>query len=76
MLSGELATVLTGRYLALEVYPLSFEEFLAFKGFELTGKLDLLMKKTELRGLFLEYLEYGGFPEVVLSSLKKEGDNA
>lgn len=56
MLSGELATKLTGRYVEISMYPLSFQEFLDFKMDNLTSDKEL----------FDEYLMYGGMP-VVLS---------
>lgn len=72
LLAGELATVLTGRHLDVSVFPLSFEEFLRFKNLEIQDKLDLVSKKIEVRRAFSEYFEFGGFPEVVLSSEKKQ----
>jgi hypothetical protein len=72
LLAGELATVLTGRHLDISVFPLSFKEFLQFKNIGIKDKLDIASKKTEIRGAFNEYFEYGGFPEVVLSSEKKQ----
>jgi predicted AAA+ superfamily ATPase len=71
LLSGELATLLTGRHLDVVVFPLSFREFLGFKGTEIKDQLDLVSKRIELRSCFPEYLEWGGFPEVVLSPEKK-----
>lgn len=56
LLSGELATYLTGRYIEIKMQPLTFKEFLDFK--EEGGS-------NEERFL-REYLEYGGFPSVVL----------
>ncbi|MEW6328765.1 MAG: ATP-binding protein [Candidatus Micrarchaeota archaeon] len=60
---------LRGRILAFELYPLSFKEFLKFKGI-------VIEKTTVGRGrvekAFLEYLKYGGFPEVAL--VKEEID--
>lgn len=65
LLSGELASVLTGRHLDVTVFPLSFEEFLSFKGF--SGKnVSESEREIMLRQLLNEYMEYGGFPEVVL----------
>jgi uncharacterized protein len=49
LLSKDMATLLTGRNLTYEIFPLSFKEYLEFS----KGDLD-------------EYLQYGGFPEVVL----------
>ncbi len=72
LLSGELATVLTGRHLDIVVFPLSFKEFLQFENLEIKSELDKVAKKTELNQLFNKYLEFGGFPEVVLSSEKKQ----
>ena len=51
MLSGDLATLLTGRYVEIRVLPLSLKEFLAVTGLE------------EERG-FAEYLRSGGLPYV------------
>lgn len=72
LLAGELATVLTGRHLDVSVFPLSFEEFLYFRGIGIENKLDLISKKIEVKQAFNEYFEFGGFPEVVLSSEKKQ----
>ncbi|MBM3199489.1 ATP-binding protein [Candidatus Woesearchaeota archaeon] len=55
---------LRGRIVQFEMYPLSFKEFLAFKGIKpekttaSTGALEKALK---------EYLRFGGFPEVVLT---------
>ena len=71
LMSGELATLLTGRHLDLIMFPLSFKEFLHFKGIEIKDKLDLISKKSEIKFILKEYMEFGGFPEVVLSNEKK-----
>ncbi|MBS3156717.1 ATP-binding protein [Candidatus Woesearchaeota archaeon] len=71
LMSGELATVLTGRHLDINVFPLSFKEFICFKGLEIKNKLDLVSKKLEIKKLLKEYLEFGGFPEIVLNEEKK-----
>lgn len=71
LMSGELATVLTGRHLDINVFPLSFEEFICFKGLEIKNKLDLVSKRLEIKKLLKEYIEFGGFPEVVLNKEKK-----
>ena len=55
LLSGELMTKLTGRYVEFEMFTLSFSEFLDMKGF--MGK-----EVGDARVEFDEYLRYGGFP--------------
>jgi len=65
---------MAGRKFIFEIYPLTFSEFLIFKGLsqkkivsfseKAVFKNNILHKK--LMPFYLEYLEYGGFPKVVL----------
>ncbi len=71
LLSAELATLLTGRNLTFFAYPLSFKEFLKFKGIPAVTELEILAKRVEIKRALDEYMEFGGFPEVVLSTEKK-----
>lgn len=74
---------LSGRKTIFELFPLDFEEFLVFKGFKADFN-NLLEEKTkqknlvyyeQKKGFFEEYLNYGGFPQVVLSSdVKRKTD--
>ncbi|MEK6845095.1 MAG: ATP-binding protein, partial [Nanoarchaeota archaeon] len=72
LLSGELATLLTGRHLDIFMFPLSFKEFLDFKGLNVKDKLELLRNKIKIKGFLGEYLGFGGFPEAILSKDKKQ----
>ena len=72
LLSSEYASSLTGRHLDIQVYPLSFKEFLLFKGIEVKDGLDLISKKHEILSAFDGYIEYGGFPKVVLTEGETE----
>ena len=58
MMSSEISTYLTGRYIAFRIYPLSFSEYMTFRK-EYTEILD---SYTELAN----YLRLGGFPAVHL----------
>lgn len=71
LLGGELSTVLTGRHLDVHIYPLGFKEFLNFKDITINNKIDIIAKKIEIKTLLKEYMEWGGFPEVVLSENKR-----
>ena len=72
LLSTELGTLLTGRHLDLTIYPLSFSEFLSFKGIKTENRLDLISQKVKIRRKFGEYMQWGGFPAVVLGKNKQE----
>lgn len=71
MLSSEIATSLSGRYISIEVFPLSFAEYLKFKDITINTKLDLVSKKVELNRALESYIKDGGFPQV----LKYEGSD-
>lgn len=58
LLSGELATKLTGRHISFDMFPLSFDEYLGMKAF--LGK-DVGDPRLELE----TYLRYGGFPKAL-----------
>lgn len=62
LLSGELATHLTGRHVDITLFPFSFKEFLKLKKF--TERVSYTTReKAELLGLLEQYLLVGGFPE-------------
>ncbi|RLE44988.1 ATP-binding protein [Candidatus Woesearchaeota archaeon] len=63
MLSSNLSKLLTGRIFTNNVFPLSFTEFLKFKGVKIKS---LALQKEEIIHYFGEFLDKGGFPEVVL----------
>lgn len=67
LLSRELATILAGRQVYFEVFPLSFKEFLSFEKMEIGGVKDILLNSLKIKRLFREYMEVGGFPEIVLN---------
>jgi len=64
MLSKELGTHLTGRYLMLQMFPFSFKEFLSLKKFELDEKSAYLtVSRAKIKKNFSDYFINGGFPE-------------
>ena len=54
LLSSELATLLSGRYIEIKMYTLSFKEFLKFNGYN----------QEHIEDKFNEYLKYGGLPAI------------
>lgn len=59
LLSGELATKLTGRYIEIEMFTLSFYEFLDMKKFLGKPISQNIMEE------FNEYAKFGGFPKIL-----------
>lgn len=69
LLSGELATHLTGRYMKIELYPFSFSEYCLY------GNIDTSHETTKqrafLRVKFDEYISDGGMPELLEEKRKQ-----
>ena len=61
MMSSEIASYLTGRYIAFRIFTLSFEEYLTFRK-------TLLGESREPREALTDYLRLGGFPSTHLTS--------
>lgn len=59
LLSGELATYLTGRYISIKMMPLTFKEYL-----ELKKETEILGEEINIDDAFLEYLNWGGMPQI------------
>lgn len=57
LMSSEISTYLTGRYVLIPVYTLSFKEYLIFKNKDVS----------KAREFFDEYIQFGGFPIVGIS---------
>ena len=71
LLSKDYGTLLTGRHLSKTLMPLSFKEFLRFKKYELK-KVLTEKDRANIKKFLEEYLDFGGFPEVVLSENKEQ----
>ncbi|MBO4543063.1 MAG: ATP-binding protein [Bacteroidales bacterium] len=65
MLSSEMATVLTGKYIQVEMLPFSLEEFFDWNKLDLHNVL--AERQTEALALTDDYLRNGGYPEMVAS---------
>ncbi len=72
LLSSEVATQLRGRSLDMEVFPLSFSEFLEFNGIVKRVPQSPYSSRTAgvLRNAMSRYLEEGGFPDVQGENLR------
>ncbi len=64
LMSEELATILTGRQLTYEIFPLSFSEFLRFMDIKIEEDRDIYLNAGEIKKIIYDYIENGGFPEV------------
>lgn len=64
MMSSEISTYLTGRYISFHIYTLSFEEYLMFKKSYTTLK--------DLKQEFSQYVRLGGFPATHLQDYSQD----
>lgn len=64
MMSSEISTYLTGRYITFHIYTLSFEEYLTFKKSYTTLK--------DLKQEFSNYVRLGGFPATHLQDYSQD----
>ena len=71
MLSSEIGTALSGRYVSVDVYPLSFKEFLLFKEVEIKNRMELISQKHLLNREFTAFISEGGFPKSIAYSKDK-----
>ncbi|EKD45018.1 MAG: hypothetical protein ACD_70C00114G0007 [uncultured bacterium] len=69
MLSQELGTHLTGRYVKIELYPFSFTEFLAYKNIAQNTSHAITAVKAKLNGAMKKYIQLGGFPQYLKEEL-------
>jgi uncharacterized protein len=73
MLSHEMERTLGGRYLAILVYPYSYDEFLNAKQVSITNSTFYSIEsRAILLGLLDEYLHFGGFPEITELTNKRD----
>ncbi len=70
ILSDELGSHLTGRYLKQELYPFSFTEYLSYIGMSKTGP-ESTRETAEIVKHSMDYLETGGFPEYLKHSRRE-----
>jgi len=63
MLSNELATLLSGRYVKFEIFPFSYNEYLG------------ITERQKSKQTYIEYLESGGLPELFILSKQETKRN-
>ncbi|MBI4141852.1 ATP-binding protein [Candidatus Woesearchaeota archaeon] len=68
LLSSEYATLLSGRTIQFNLFPFSFREFLTAKGIDVSSNLKIAVHELAIKKVFTEFLEWGGFPEVILNN--------
>jgi len=69
LLSKELGTALTGRYIACEIFPFSFREFLKAENISYDMELMTLENKGLILNKLSTYLHQGGYPEIIMDKI-------
>jgi uncharacterized protein len=65
LLSSEISSSLSGRFLEFTVFPLNFSEFLLFKGMLINNQKSYIKHQSDIKMYFEEFLEFGGLPEII-----------
>lgn len=69
LLSRELATHLTGRHIQFQLLPFAFSEFLRARNFVIDDTLAMKERQGMVLNLLNEYLDKGGYPEVLIKNV-------
>src|SRR3989344_5945921 len=73
LLSKEISTVLRGRVLNKEIFPLSFREIVSWKGLKYDLKtIDYSEDKIKIKKLFNKFIQDGGYPAVTYQKVNRE----
>ena len=73
MLSNEIQSTLGGRYISVDVYPYSFEEYLRARSFHATAASFYSTEgRAEILALLDDYFRFGGFPERALLASRRD----
>ncbi len=70
-----ISSVLRGKVINFYLYPLNFSEYLNFKGVHSTGGNLTTKQRALIINLLMDFLKWGGFPEVVLSEKEETKTN-
>lgn len=71
LLSAEMATLLSGRSVAKNIYPFSFGEISEIKKLEAGNAIAIIRDEGKFKKVFSQYLKEGGFPEIALEKKKE-----
>ncbi|MFH7880471.1 MAG: ATP-binding protein [Candidatus Aenigmatarchaeota archaeon] len=71
LLSREISTELRGRCISFVLFPFSFKEFLDLKEFKIEKEISEA-KIGKILGLLKEYIDFGGYPELILQEEKNK----
>ena len=73
LLSKEISTILRGRVLNKEIFPLSFKEVVSWKDLKYDiKKISYSKDKIEIKKLFNNFLQEGGYPAIIYQKVNKE----
>ena len=70
LLSSEISSSLSGRFIEFKIYPLDFKEYLEFNSLNISSSIDLIKHRREVNIHFDKYLKFWGLPEIL--ELKNE----
>lgn len=67
LMSSEIATLLTGRHISINIYPLNFSEYCQFSSIEIPNTPLPYQAPPKIQAALNQYLAWGGLPRIVLA---------
>ena len=71
LLSSEIGSNLAGRFIEIQILPFDFKEFLRIREFDVKKESDYYENGNKINGMFKEFLEFGGLPELISINSEK-----
>ena len=65
LLSSEISSSLSWRFIEFNIFPLDFREYLEFNWFIISNEIELIKYKKDINNLFDRYLQFWGLPEIL-----------
>ena len=71
LLSSEIGSNLAGRFIEIQILPFDFKEFLRIREIDVKKESDYYENNNKINGMFKEFLEFGGLPELISINSEK-----
>lgn len=71
LLNQEFSTLLSGRSISFTIYPFDLKEYLSYKNININSDKEIIKSNVKIKKEVKNYLQEGGFPEIVINKNKE-----